>query len=157
MQLDELFEAYYECRKNKRSTANALAFELAYESNLLALFEEIRSGTYRVGKSIAFIVNRPVKREIFAGDFRDRIVHHLIIRKLNPIFEKIFIHDSYSCREGKGTLFGVRRIDGFIRSATENYVRDAYILKLDIQGFFMNIDRGILLDRLSRIIDEKYV
>ena len=99
MEITELFEAYYECRRNKRGTANALAFELDYESNLLALHGEIQSGTYEIGKSIAFIVDKPVKREIFAGDFRDRIIHHYIIRKLNPVFEKLFIHDSYSCRE----------------------------------------------------------
>ena len=133
MELPELFEAYYECRKNKRGTANALAFELDYESNLLSLFEEVKNRTYEVGKSIAFIVEQPVKREIFAGDFRDRIIHHYIIRKLNTTFEKLFIHDSYSCREEKGTLFGIKRIDTFIRSATENYTKDAYILKLDIQ------------------------
>ncbi|MFA6090211.1 MAG: reverse transcriptase/maturase family protein [Candidatus Gracilibacteria bacterium] len=157
MEITELFEAYYECRRNKRGTANALAFELDYESNLFALHGEIQSGTYEIGKSIAFIVDKPVKREIFAGDFRDRIIHHYIIRKLNPVFEKLFIHDSYSCREGKGTLFGIRRIDRFLRQATTNYTKDAYVLKLDIQGFFMGIDRSILLSQIFRIIDEKYL
>lgn len=157
MELSELFEAYYECRRNKRGTANALAFELDYESNLLALYEEIQNGIYKIGKSIAFIMDKPVKREIFAGDFRDRIIHHYIIHKLNPTFEKVFIHDSYSCREEKGTLFGIKRVDSFIRGASENYTRDAYILKLDIEGFFMNIDRTILLSQIRRIIDTNYI
>ncbi len=99
MELSELFEAYYECRRNKRGTANALIFELDYESNLMKLYEEVKNRTYEVDKSIVFVVNKPVKREIFAGDFRDRIIHHYIIRKLNSVFEKLFIHDSYSCRE----------------------------------------------------------
>ena len=55
----ELFQAYYGCRKNKRNTANALAFEINYESNLLNLCEEINNGTYTPGRSIAFIVNKP--------------------------------------------------------------------------------------------------
>jgi hypothetical protein len=38
-------------------------------------------------ESIAFIVSHPVKREIFVADFRDRIVHHWLINKLNPLFE----------------------------------------------------------------------
>ena len=91
IQLTELFKAYYSCRKNKRSTTNALAFELDYESKLVQLCNEINSGTYKIGRSIAFIVNKPVKREIFAADFRDRIVHHHIINKLNHLFEKEFI------------------------------------------------------------------
>ena len=87
----------------------------------------------------------------------DRVVHHLLINKLNPIFEKLFIYDSYSCRIGKGTHFGIKRIDSFIKSATENYQKDAYILKLDITGFFMNIDKNILFQKLESIVYKKYV
>ena len=156
MELIELFQAYYDCRKNKRNTLNALAFEIDYERKLIELYNDVISGRYEVGKSITFIVHHPVKREIFAGDFRDRIIHHFLIHKLNPIFEKTFIHDSYSCRIGKGTLFGIKRIESFIRSATDNYQKDAYILKLDIAGFFMNIDKNILFQTLESLIERKY-
>lgn len=95
--LVEVFTAYYNCRNNKRNTANAIAFEVDYEHNLVQLHKELNNGTYRIGRSIAFIVDNLVKLEIFAADFRDRVVHHLIIGKLNHLFEKQFIHDSYSC------------------------------------------------------------
>jgi retron-type reverse transcriptase len=142
--LAELFEAYANCRSTKRNTLNALAFEMDYEVNLLKLCAEINDGSYQPGKSIAFIVNKPVKREIFAADFRDRVVHHLIINKLNPLFEKTFIHDSYACRKGKGTHFGIQRVDRFIRQCSQNYTKDCYVLKLDIQGFFMHINKTLL-------------
>lgn len=86
--VEELFQAYRDCRQNKRNTANALAFEIDYENNLIKLGEEINNGTYRPGKSIAFIVNKPVMREIFAADFKDRVVHHLLINKLNPLLKR---------------------------------------------------------------------
>lgn len=121
---DELIQAYFDCRSNKRRTANAMAFEVDYERKLIQLLEDINPDTYYPGKSIAFIVNRPVKREIFAADFRDRIVHHLIINKLNPLFEKDFI-------------------------------RDCFVLKLDMQPFFMNIKK-LLFDKLHSYILEKY-
>jgi RNA-directed DNA polymerase len=155
-ELHELFEAYFSCRKNKRNTANALAFEVDYESKLVQLCSEINDGTYEISRSIAFIVKKPVQREIFAADFRDRIVHHLIIGKLNYLFEKQFIHDSYACRIRKGTHFGIQRLDRFIRRCSQNYSKDCYVLKLDIQGFFMHIDKRILFDRLERFIKEKY-
>ena len=79
---EEIFIAYYACRKNKRNTLNALRFEKHFEHNLFALIEDIKSNTYYPGKSIAFIVNKPVKREIFAADFKDRVVHHWLIAKL---------------------------------------------------------------------------
>lgn len=152
----ELYEAYLNCRKNKRNTINALAFEIDYESKLVELFNDINNRTYKIGRSIAFIVNKPVKREIFAADFRDRIVHHLIINKLNPLFEKQFIYDSYSCRTGKGTHFGIKRVETFIRRCSLNYTRDCYVLKLDLQGFFMSIDKTILWQHLKQFIEEKY-
>ena len=156
IELSELFEAYEGCRKNKRNTMNAIAFEVDYESNLIALCDDINHGTYQPGRSIAFIVNKPVKREIFAADFRDRVVHHLIINKLNPLFEKTFIYDSYACRQERGTHFGIKRLDRFIRQCSHNYTQDCYVLKLDIQGFFMAIDKRVLWAQLQSFIIDQY-
>lgn len=155
-ELAELFQAYYSCRANKRNTRNALAFEIDFEANLVQLWRELNDGSYSPGRSVAFIVDKPVKREIFAADFRDRVVHYLIINKLNPLFEAEFIYDSYACRVGKGTLFGVRRLQRFIRQCSANYTRDAYVLKLDISGFFMHINTAILLTKLARFIQARY-
>jgi hypothetical protein len=96
------------------------------------------------------MVQKPVKREIFAADFRDRVVHHLIYSYISPIFEKIFINDSYSCRKGKGTHYGIKRIDHFIRSCSQNYRQDCYILKLDIRGYFMAMNRNLLYEKVKR-------
>ena len=38
-------------------------------------------------------------REIVAADFRDRIVHHLLVERMEVTYEPIFIHDPYSCYE----------------------------------------------------------
>ena len=113
-----LFEAYFNARKNKRNTLNALAFEKHFEANLFELYDEILTYKYQPRKSICFIVNKPVKREIFAADFRDRVIHHFIFNSISPISEKTFINDTYSCRQGKGTHYGIRRIDRFIRSCS---------------------------------------
>jgi len=155
-ELRDVFAAYYACRANKRRTANALAFEVDFETELVALWRELNSGQYRPGRSVAFIVDKPVKREIFAADFRDRVVHHLVINKLNPLFEAEFIYDSYASRAGKGTLFAVRRLERFIRSCSANYTSDAYVLKLDIAGFFMHINTVTLFHRLEQFIAARY-
>jgi len=146
----DLFRAYFDTRKNKRSTVNALAFEANYEEKLFKLYKDIMNREYKIGPSICFIVNQPVKREIFAADFRDRIVHHLIFNYLSPIFERHFIKDSYSCRVGKGTSFGIKRVDHFIRSGSANYQKEGWILKLDIKGYFMAMDRNILYKKIER-------
>ena len=153
---EELFSAYFDCRKNKRNTQNALRFEKHLEKNVFELIDEIYQGKYQLGRSIAFIVNKPVKREIFAADFRDRVVHHWLINKLNPIFEKTFIPDSFACRIGKGTHYGVKRADSFIKACSGNYTKDCYILKSDILGFFMHINRMLLFSMLEKFIHQYY-
>lgn len=153
---ESLAEAYMACRRHKRGAPNALAFERDWERELWRLCEELNARSYRIGPASAFIVERPVKREVFAAPFRDRVVHHWLMRRLQPLLEAEFDPDCYSCREGKGTLFGIRRVRGFIAECSEGYTRECWVLKCDLRGFFMSIGRMPLADRLSELIGRKY-
>ncbi len=146
----DLFHAYYDARKNKRRSASVLTFEENYQRKLFELFAEIVNRQYKIGPSTCFMVKKPVQREIFAADFRDRIIHHLIFNYINPVFEKHFTKDSYSCRLRKGTSFGIQRADHFLRACSENYQKDCWILKLDIEGYFMAMDRNILFEKIEK-------
>ena len=153
----DLFQAYFDARKNKRNTINALAFEKHFEANIFELCEEIINKQYQPKPSICFVVDKPVKREIFAADFRDRVVHHFIYNYISPVFEKTFINDSYSCRVGKGTHYGIHRIGHFIRSCSQNYTTDCYILKLDIKGYFMSMDKTLLFNKVkNELVKQKF-
>ncbi len=57
---------------------------------------------------------------------------------------------------GKGTHYGVKRADSFIKACSENHTKDCYILKLDIQGFFMHINRNLLFTMLDKFIHHYY-
>ena len=149
-----LYKAYLDCRKNKRQTINALKFEINLEDNLKELLEELRSGTYRPGRSICFVVTEPCPREIFAADFRDRIVHHLFVRELIDQAEKMFIFDSYACRVGKGTHKAVSRLYSFTNRMTRDYRADAWYMQLDLKSFFMSIERDILYGLALELIDK---
>ncbi|MFR9597274.1 MAG: reverse transcriptase domain-containing protein [Rikenellaceae bacterium] len=157
--LEDIFTAYFDARKNKRNTKRQVEFEMNLEENLIKLYHEVKNRTYKPSPSICFIVNKPVKREIFASEFKDRIIHHLLHNYIAPQFEKTFIHDSYSCRKEKGTHFGIKRLQHHIRSCTNNYKETAHILKLDIQGYFMSINKQklqeIVTTRLFKIWTKK--
>lgn len=99
---DGLLEAYYDCRKSKRRTASAIMYEIDYGSKLVALRDRINDRTYQPGKSICFVVTRPRYREVFAASFEDRIVHHWIALRLEPLFEEVFSPRTFNCRKGKG-------------------------------------------------------
>ena len=153
--LYDLFQAYYDTRQHKRNTSSAVTFEMNYESKIITLREDLVSGTYVISPSICFIIKDPVQREVFAADFRDRIIHHLIYNYIYELFDRYFIYDSYSCRLEKWTHFGIKRIEYFLHSCTKNYSCDAYILKLDIKWFFMHIDKYILFEKIKTFLSEK--
>ena len=150
--LFQLHLSYKAARKNKRNTLNQIAFEINQETNLNRLAEVIYKRKYLPKPSVAFIVEKPVKREIFAADFEDRIVHHLIHRCLNPIVERKLIYDTYSCRIKKGTLFGINRIDHFIRSCSENYQKEVFFLKIDVSAYFMSMRHAEIYDKVLGLL-----
>ncbi len=142
------------CPKNKRNTINALAFEKHYEANLFALCDEITEFSYKPKPSICFVVDKPVKREIFAADFRDRVIHHFIYNYISPVFEKVFINDCYSCRIGKGTHYGIKRIDHFIRSCSQNYSKDCYILSSTLKGISCQLIKTFYSNKLKNYLSK---
>ena len=77
--------------------------------------------------------------------FRDRIVHHLYFNYTYQLFERTFIADSYSCIKGRGTHYGIARLRQHIRRASQNWTQPCYAMNLDIRGYFMHINRSILL------------
>ncbi len=151
--LENLVSQYAACRRHKRNTANALRFEARQEMNLLALRDELCSRSYRPGRSVCFFVKRPKLREIFAADFRDRVVHHVLVSHLERIWEPVFIHDSYACRRGKGVHAGVARLQLFMRQATANGTREAFALQLDVRSYFNTIDKPTLFEMLAARLD----
>ena len=146
---ENLYRQYLACRRNKRNTLNALRFEVRQEENLLALQEALVSRTYVPTRSVCFFAPGPKIREIFAADFRDRVVHHVLVDYLERIWEPLFIHDSYACRRGRGVHAAVKRLQTFIRRASANGTRRAWYLQLDIQNYFMSIDRDILFEKIA--------
>lgn len=152
--LVDLFRAYKDARKHKRKKIKQVEFEMDMENRLIDLRNELWEKTYTPGASVCFIIREPKKREVFAAEFKDRIVHHLYYNYVSPVFERTFITDSYSCRKGKGTHYGVKRLVSHIRSCSDNYRKNCYVLKCDIKGYFMNIDRKRLLRICNESLDE---
>lgn len=152
-----LFDLYYafECaKKHKKSKRYVKIFESRLHDNLLSLCDDLYNRTYQTLPSSCFIINHPKKREVFAADFRDRIVHHLYYNYTHQIFERTFIEDCYSCIKNKGTHYGIHRLEQYIREESNNYQDNCYILKMDIKGYFMNINRNILLDEALKTLNK---
>ena len=153
---EELVQAYLDCRHTKRNKPSAIAFEQDMERNLCKLHDELKDGSYRPGRSICFVITRPKPREVWAADFRDRIVHHLLYNRIAPRFYATFIADSCACIPGRGTLYAAQRLEAKVRSITQNWSRPAYYLKLDLANFFVSIDKRILREQIAARVTEPW-
>ena len=153
---EDIFEAYFNCRRGKRTTASAIAYEMKYEERLLNLKDRINDRTYVPSLSTCFVVTRPRYREVFASSFEDRIVHHYASLRLEPLFEEIFSDRTFNCRKGKGVLYGVNVLKNDILECSNNYTTDCYIMKLDLKGFFMSIDRTMLQEMVDDFVVKHY-
>ena len=139
-----IYKCYLACRKHKRNSNNQLEFEKDLISNLWQLKYDLDNKEYKISKSIYFLTSSPKLREVFASSFRDRIVHHILVRELEKYYEPKFIHDVYNNRKGKGIHQATKRARKFMHSVGD----DGYYLQLDIKGFFYNIDKNILFMKI---------
>lgn len=156
MTIGEVYDAYYDCCKHKGSTPGCIEYQMNYIANNYQLYIDLNSMVYEISKSKAFCVTRPKLREVFCAAFRDRIVHHLLAIKFADILESEMTDKAYACRVGKGTDYGIADVKKQIKRVSDNYTKEAWVLKCDLQGFFMSINRSLLYRLLEKVIREKY-
>ena len=140
---ENLYRAYRKARKGKQGRAEVAAFGFFLEDNLAQLQDELAAQTYRHGTYRSFTIHEPKRRLISAAPFRDRVVHHALMRVIEPIFEPTFIHDSYANRIDKGTHRALDRAQQFAQ-------QNRYVLPCDVKQFFPSIDHEILRGILAR-------
>ena len=157
LSFDALVAAHFDCRKHKRNTEAALRFEVNLERNLAELYERLASGAYQPGRSICFVdTDHGKPREIWAAEYRDRVVHHLLYNRIAARFERSFVADSCACMRGRGTLYAAQRLERHVRSCTENWTRRAFYLQCDLQNFFVSIEKPILFALLAGRVSEPW-
>ncbi|OGJ13372.1 hypothetical protein A3K82_00590 [Candidatus Pacearchaeota archaeon RBG_19FT_COMBO_34_9] len=167
--MNNLANAWKEARKGKTKKLYVIEFERNLRENLLQLRKELLEQTYKPQQLVTFILRDPKTRKISKSAFRDRIIHHAIVRVIESIFERIFIYDSCANRKGKGNLFALKRFKYFIKKVSENgdclenKFNDknfifGYCLKADIKHYFQEINHNVLLETIQRkISDEKTI
>ena len=141
MLLRDLYVAFASAARHKGKMSYVRRFRAYLRTNLACLALVLILRLYVPLPSKCFIVFRPKQREVFAAQFPDRVVHHLYFNMTHLLYEATFIRDSYSCIDGRGTLDGILRLAQHIRQESLNYTRECCVLKLDIRGYFMHIDR----------------
>jgi len=155
--LENLFLSWQEFKRGKSKRQDTKIFESQLEDNLFQLHDDLVNNTYQHDSYECFHICDPKPRIIHKATVRDRIVHHAIFRILYPLFDDIFIDDSYSCRLNKGTHKAVERLNQFAKQVSYNHELPCWSLKMDVKKFFASVDHKILKNLISWRVDDDRV
>jgi retron-type reverse transcriptase len=154
---ENIFQAWKEFVRDKSKKTDVILFGGKLMDNLSRLYEDLIYKKYKHSTYHPFKINDPKPRDIHKAIVRDRVLHHLLYTNLYPFFDRTFIHDSYSCRIGKGTHKALLRFRSFVLKVSKNRTKQCYVLKCDIRKCFRSIDHDILKNILNNKIEDKNI
>lgn len=157
LEFEELYEAYILCLKNKKrkmGTYNFVNMNLC--KNLYEILEELNNREYKPKPSNCYVITDPALREIYAAQFKDRVVQHFYLKEIEDILESKFVEGCSSCRKGKGTDFALKLLKKYLIETSNNGKKDCYFLKIDLSGYFMSIDRKQISNKFKELIMQEY-
>ncbi len=148
--IEGLWRAWERFARGKRRTPAFDHFAYHLERNLRLLECELQARTYRHGAYQTFIVRDPKPRVIAVAPIRDRVVHRLAYDALVTCFDRLFLFDVWSCREGKGLHAAIDRAQQFLASFPR-----CNVWRADIARFFESVDHAVLRSCLRRRITDE--
>lgn len=152
----QIWDAFKRVRANRGAAGvdgqSIADFEEDLKNNLYKVWNRLSSGSY---------FPPPVRRvEIPKGDGKkrplgiptvaDRIAQMVVKQSLEPLLETHFHEDSYGYRPGKSALDAV----AVVRQRCWKY---AWVVDLDIKGFFDNIDHDLLMKAVRQHTDCRWI
>lgn len=147
--------AYRKAKRCKRYRPEVLAFEAEREENISKARRELKDLTYIPGEYKVFKVWEPKERIIMALPFYDRVIQHMIVNLIEPIFESRFIYHSYACRKGKGSHRASKQLTRWLYNLEVVQGKSVYVLKADIHHYFQSINHEVLKNEIRTYIKDK--
>ncbi len=150
---ESLYRAYRKARRGKRWKQAAAKFEVNLLEALNLLSAQLQSKTYRLSPYHSFYVYEPKKRLVMSNAYKDKVVQHALCDEvLEPSITPSFIKDNYASQVGKGTHYGLDRLEEFMRRYYRKNGVDGWVLKADVTKYFYSIHH----DALKNVV-RKYV
>lgn len=154
---DNLYAAYKAAAAGKKTKHEVLVFRDRLEENITNIQNHLVWGSWRPSAYRRFVIFERKQRHIMAPPFCDRVVHHALVRVVEPLFEKRFIHHSYACRKGKGNHQAAFQVQKYLRAARGKWGCDVYVLQGDISKYFPSIPASVIKARIRRVIRDPAV
>ena len=151
-----VWESYKKVKSNRGSAGidqqTLSEFDRVCSKELYKVWNRLASGSYFA--SAVKRVNIPKAggktRPLGIPTVSDRIAQQVVKQYLEPRLESIFSKNSYGYRPNRSahTAIEIVRL---------NVLRYSWVIDLDIQEFFENVDHSLLLKALERHVSEKWV
>jgi retron-type reverse transcriptase len=155
--MENLLAAWQEFIAGKRSKPDVQQWGRHLYDNILQLHNDLVHQIYKHGGYHNFNISDPKSRKISKASVRDRLLHHAVYRILYPFFDELFIFDSYSCRNKKGTHKAIKRLRSMFLEVGDYNRKTCWVLKLDIRQFFASIDHVVLKEILGKYVPDQKI
>ena len=147
---ENLFFAYRECSKGKRSSAGFQNCLFGVGEELIKIQRLLESDSFEWQAYREFYVKDPKRRRIQSATFLDRVVHHALHRHLEPIVDSILSNSVFACRKNMGNRKAVQTLWNFTKDLGPN----RFCIKLDVAGYFQSIDQRLLYETFTSILPD---
>jgi len=156
MDLDWLFEAYQQTRKNGAAGIDgvtAAEYEQDLEGNLQRLLARAKSGTYRAPPVRRVYIPKGTSadevRPIGIPTLEDKILQRAVVILLDPIYEQDFLDCSYGFRRQRSAH---QALESLWKQTMD--LAGGWILEVDIRKLFDHLDHKHLRELLQHRVND---
>ena len=151
---ENLQRAFKRVRANK-GAAGVDALDIDQTASYLVtawpgIREQLLSGTYRPSAVRRVTIPKPDggERELGIPTVTDRLIQQALLQVLQPILDPTFSEHSYGFRPGRRAHDAVLAAQAYVESGRR------VVVDVDLEKFFDRVNHDILIDRLSKRIED---
>src|SRR6266567_283313 len=151
-----VYESYLKvCAKNGGAgidNESIETFDAKLSSNLYKIWNRMVSGSYFPPpvRTVFIPKKQGGTRPLGIPTVGDRVAQGVVKDHLEPVLEKVFHFSSYGYRPGRSAHHALQQCQ-------DNCIKHAWVLDVDIKGFFDNIDHSKLMTLVEQHTQEKWV
>jgi RNA-directed DNA polymerase len=121
------------------------------EANWPSICEQLLEGRYKPSAVRKRAIPKPDCGERVLGipTVLDRLVQQAIHQVLSPLFEPTFSPFSYGFRPGRSAIDAIDQAQRYVDEGR------VYVVDVDIEAFFDNVNHDVLMGRLAKRINDK--
>ncbi len=152
---DNLLAALDRVKKNKGApgidgmTCDELPAFL--QANWPSIRERLLVGKYKPSAVRKHMISKPDGGERMLGipTVLDRFLQQAILQVLSPLFEPTFSPFSYGFRPGRSAIDAIDQAQRYVDEGR------VYVVDVDVEAFFDNVNHDVLMGRLAKRIEDK--